>query len=92
MARIPVNRLFVDSTGRHLLVHHKKDCQAAYCVIHNPSPHHMGEWPLLWREDRGFFERICPHGIGHPDPDSLRYMESLGLDVSVHGCDGCCAG
>lgn len=28
-------------------------------------------------------ERMCPHGIGHPDPDEIT------LDV-VHGCDGCC--
>jgi hypothetical protein len=30
-------------------------------------------------------ERICDHGVGHPDPDEFM------ADVWVHGCDGCCA-
>lgn len=29
-------------------------------------------------------ERICPHGVGHPDPDDTN-------PDTVHGCDGCCA-
>ncbi len=41
-------------------------------------------------------ERICTHGIGHPDPDSVKYMESISMPGakgtwSSHGCDGCCA-
>lgn len=45
------------------------------CVIHRPSEHHMRRWPLLWRSDRypGLFERICPHGVGHPDPDQFEH-------------------
>ena len=40
-------------------------------------------------------ERICPHGVGHPDPDHLSFLERLfGEETtrheSVHGCDGCC--
>jgi hypothetical protein len=40
-------------------------------------------------------ERICPHGVGHPDPDHLAFVEErYGTDEasveSVHGCDGCC--
>lgn len=42
----------------------------------------MLEWPLNWRGDRGLIERRCPHGIGHPDPDTV--------GDTVHGCDGCC--
>jgi hypothetical protein len=39
------------------------------------------------------FERICPHGIGHPDPDDMAYWKSIGEEsMGVHGCDGCCAG
>jgi hypothetical protein len=34
-------------------------------------------------------ERICPHGVGHPDPDE--YAIASGGDAGVHGCDGCCA-
>lgn len=58
------------------------------CCIHNPSDHHMIEWPQNWRGDKGMMERICTHGIGHPDPDDLavRTTEWAG----IHGCDGCC--
>ena len=40
-------------------------------------------------------ERICPHGIGHPDPDHLSHTERVhGLEAmlieAIHGCDGCC--
>lgn len=35
-------------------------------------------------------ERICPHGIGHPDPDEINLDEN---GRSVHGCCGiCCVG
>lgn len=61
------------------------------CVIHRPSEHHMRGWPLNWRWDRGIFERICEHGIGHPDPDDAAYRHSVGDHDTVHGCDGCCA-
>lgn len=61
------------------------------CVIHNPTPHHMQHWALHWRADRGIFERICPCGIGHPDPDQHPYWDSTGRDhEKIHGCCGCC--
>lgn len=67
-------------------------CETA-CVIHNPTDHHMRYWRLHWRGDRGIFERICSHGIGHPDPDQYPYWRSVGQEAQgVHGCDGCCAG
>lgn len=52
----------------------------------------MREWPTNFRADRfGLIERICSHGIGHPDPDSAAFIEQSGHDdPSVHGCDGCC--
>lgn len=58
------------------------------CCIHNPSNHHMVTWGQNWRGDKGMMERLCLHGIGHPDPDDLavRTTEWAG----VHGCDGCC--
>jgi hypothetical protein len=65
-------------------------CVGRPCTIHNPSDHHMRSFPTHWR-DGGIFdikpphmERICPHGVGHPDPDGV----AKGVDV--HGCDGCC--
>lgn len=53
------------------------------CPIHNPSNHHMVKWEQNWRPDKRMIERICQHGIGHPDPDDINYD-------AVHGCDGCC--
>ena len=46
--------------------------------------------PRIWRPDRGIWERVCEHGIGHPDPDDPRILS--GEDRGVHGCDGCCIG
>lgn len=63
------------------------------CIIHRPTTHHMRTWPLLWRDDRtpGLFERLCPHGTGHPDPDQFDYWRESGkMNESIHGCDGCC--
>lgn len=77
------------SADMHILrVHPKAVCAGDWCTIHNPSPHHMREFRQLWRADRRIMERICPHGIGHPDPDDMAIR--TGKDRGVHGCDGCC--
>lgn len=68
-------------------VHPRRICVPP-CPIHEPSDHHMKNWPLVWRDDRRLMERRCPHGIGHPDPDDANI--AYGLDPGVHGCDGCC--
>ena len=83
------------SAVRLVNVHDLSACAGRPCVIHNPSAHHMRDWPLSWRNDRGFMERICPHGIGHPDPDHMAYVRSVVGDTlahyeGIHGCDGCC--
>ena len=65
-------------------------CKGHVCVIHNRTDHNMRSFPQHWRDDRKIMERICPHGIGHPDPDEKDYLELVGRDVGVHGCDGCC--
>lgn len=59
------------------------------CTIHGPSNHSMVYFPQVFRADRGFMERICPHQIGHPDPDELPIF--VNLTDSIHGCDGCCS-
>lgn len=76
-------------------VHEPEKCAGRHCTIHNPSDHHMRDWPMVWRDWHGYFERQCPHGIGHPDPDGVAYMESITAPkyrryVGVHGCDMCC--
>lgn len=72
--------------------HNLRACASRGCAIHNhPSVHALDSAPLNWREDRGILERICTHGIGHPDYDSALYLQSIGRDSkNVHGCDGCC--
>ena len=79
-------------TGQTVWVHDKKMCAGEHCCIHNPSDHHMKNWPTHWRDDRGLMERLCKHGIGHPDPDDLAFKKrnSLPDAKGIHGCDGCC--
>lgn len=74
-------------------VHDESKCEGRVCVIHSPTDHAMSEWELHWREDRspGLFERICPHGIGHPDGDQWDYWVEIGAThMWSHACDGCC--
>ena len=74
-------------------IHAKDACAPGWCVVHNPMSTHMDGWRLFWRGDRGIFERICPHGIGHPDPSQFAWWAVIGQGwMSVHGCDGCCGG
>ena len=75
-------------------VHLRSECQFT-CVLHNPTEHSMRGLPLIWRSDRGIYERVCPHGIGHPDPDQEEYWRAMRGDEwadaqGIHGCDGCC--
>lgn len=79
-----------------LLTHPRESCEGRGipCCIHSPSDHHMRSFPMNWRADTGVMERICPHGIGHPDPDHMTYVLSVSRVnkwQGVHGCDGCCA-
>lgn len=60
------------------------------CCIHAPSQHHMVMWPQHWRNDRKIMERMCEHGVGHPDPDDSSFRASKGDYDTLHGCDGCC--
>lgn len=73
-------------------VHDEDQCAGLPCVFHNRTEHHMSDWRLHWRGDRRLFERICAHGIGHPDPDQYDYWrETQQEHQAIHGCDGCCA-
>lgn len=79
-----------------LKVHSPAQCAGQErCLVHNPTLHHMSTWPLNWRGDKGVMERICPHGVGHDDPDDVwfhlqRATPSARAYVGSHGCDGCC--
>ena len=79
-----ISEEFCPNDSQVLRVHAKNTCKGDHCAIHNPSDHHMRDWKLIWRNDRGCFERLCPeHGVGHPDPDDLNHD-------GIHGCCGCC--
>jgi hypothetical protein len=85
----------IDATGRKFFHHPAGVCAGESCAIHHPSDHHMRTWPLVYRADRSpLIERLCPHGVGHPDPDSLDYLADADPTDrgawGVHGCDGCC--
>lgn len=83
--------------GQKILGHRRCDCESQeHCCVHKPSDHHMVTWTQNWRQDTGVMERICPCGVGHPDPDHIAYVRSkLGDKVAdtqlVHGCCGCCS-
>lgn len=93
-------RIWITGCGEKLYcIHSKTECAGRSCVIHNPSDHVMRSFRTHWRDDRFMVERICPHGIGHPDPDDLAYWQEVGRDgakrgggLGVHGCCGCCRG
>jgi hypothetical protein len=87
----------VDEALRPVLVgvHDERGCEGDHCVVHNPSPHPLSTWSLWWQQDRKMFERICQHGVGHPDPDQYAYwaetLPPLELRAKfVHDCCGCC--
>lgn len=71
--------------------HPLDECIGENCVVHNPSSHHMRDWPQRWQND-GVLNRICPHGQAHPDPDQFGLWVAQGCETkAVHACDGCCA-
>ena len=71
-------------------VHNPTQCEGQNCPLHNPTDHTMRDWPLHWRADRGIVERICAHGVGHPDPSQFQFWDESGDGwKSTHGCCGC---
>lgn len=82
--------------GPHVVtIHPGTQCAGEVCVFHNPMPHRLSQAPMNIRFDNGaLVERICEHGVGHPDPDSVAYFvrrdPKNGKYMGVHGCDGCC--
>lgn len=75
-----------------LNVHDAGDCVPP-CVIHSPLPGPWDTWVLIWRDEDMFswyrgFERICPHGVGHPAAEYAVTKPPGGVSL-VHGCDGC---
>lgn len=70
------------------------ECYERGCVVHSPSTFALSDAPLNWRQDRHQFERICKHGVGHPDADQAEYNTWHGMaHENIHGCcpERCCA-
>ena len=88
-----MSETYETGTGQVLPVHSSNECTGA-CSIHKPSDHALKKAPTHWRGDRGIMERICEHGVGHPDPDDLAYRVLEGGEklayAGIHGCCGCC--
>jgi len=80
----------LENTNRYLAqVHDENLCEGNPCTIHNRTNHSMRSFKQHWRSDRCIMERICPHGIGHPDPDEHKL--TIDSHEKIHGCDGCCS-
>ena len=86
--------------GERLYTHTPNACKDdETCSVHKPSNHCMVEFRQHWRNDRALMERICPCGVGHPDPDDLSFKrkskgEEFAHYESIHGCcpKRCCDG
>ena len=78
----------LENSSISLNTHDEGTCIGEVCTVHNRSEHHMRAFKQFYRFDRGIMERICSHGIGHPDPDDINIIN--GKDDGVHACDGCC--
>lgn len=91
---------FTDDHFKVWKVHKREICAGSNCAIHNPSDHTLNKARIVLRswspfsfKPHGFVERICEHGIGHSDPDSVAFYTSIGQEGhGMHGCDGCCSG
>jgi hypothetical protein len=80
----------LEHSSETLYCHGYWRCKGGPCSVHDRTEHNMRAFPQHWRDDKGIMERICEHGVGHPDPDDIKVR--MGRDEAcVHGCDGCCA-
>lgn len=84
---------WTDALGVEYWVHRWNTSCTDGCAIHAPSDHPMKTWPQIMRADKRFLvERVCKHGCGHPDPDSIAFFEDNDVfDYHNHDCDGCCS-
>ena len=58
------------------------------CSIHRRSNHPMRPFPQTWCGQHNIMERLCPHGLAHPDPDD--YLVRTEQVATAHPCDDCC--
>jgi hypothetical protein len=75
----------LENTAEVITAHSADECVHDPCPLHHRTDHGMRAWPQHFRGDRYMMERICAHGVGHPDPDDIETSVN-----SLHGCDLCC--
>lgn len=85
--------LYAMEDGSTLATHPVDRCVGPHCSVHNPSQHPLRDRQLHWQNK--IMYRVCEHGQTHPDPDHLRYVETVRGPIiaalqAVHPCDGCC--
>jgi hypothetical protein len=74
-------------------VHEPYECVGENCTIHDPSDHHMKDWPQEWDQSRRIMMRVCSHGDMHIDPDEPGYLSCVwdnSQAVPRLVCDACC--
>jgi peptidoglycan/xylan/chitin deacetylase (PgdA/CDA1 family) len=86
---VKLRRIRLEHTREQLRAHLKRDC-AGTCCLHRRTDHAMRAYPQHWRDDRRLMERVCSHGVGHPDPDHMAYVQRVRLDAEFEGEHGCC--
>jgi hypothetical protein len=99
-------------TGTRQVLTHVHDPSACaeqdHCVIHNPSGHPLVNAPTHWRVQEvvgeedveliQIMQRICSHGVFHPDLDDLIFIAEtkgpLAASRAKHHecCEGECCG
>jgi hypothetical protein len=68
--------------------HLEEDCTGEVCAFHKRTDHHMRKYKQFFRFGTGMMERVCSHGVGHPDPDDAKIVD--GTHDGTHECDACC--
>ena len=82
--------------GDMLRTHPQSRCAGDACSIHNPSDHPLRDAPQLWNALSQSMDRVCSHGVVHPDYDDFAFNVRSGASplrlrlLGAHDCDGCC--
>lgn len=76
--------------GSVLRVHAGDTCQGP-CPFHRPSVHALAAAPMAYLDSINAIFRICPHGIVHPDPDSMRYLVTRRHGYGIDRWHPCCS-
>lgn len=82
----------LEHTEVALMGHGPDRCGGRPCSLHNRTDHALRHFPQRWNNDERVMERVCVHGIGHPDPDHVFYVKHVRRVRydDDHDCDGCC--